>query len=231
LAGIMPILVVTASEATLARLALVYRPGEWTRVEWPRPTRSPTNEKELTMSRLPVPSDSEEFSEGTREAVRHILKTRGGSIPAPSGLLTYAERAGALLSDLVEHLRYHTSLTNAQTELAICMSARASNNDYIWNAHTRLGLQEGTREEAIHAVDTHAPLDGLTEDEALIIQFGRELLQQPSVSDATFDAVRARFGERGLMELVAVMSAYTMNANILRVVDHQPAPGARLLTR
>jgi Carboxymuconolactone decarboxylase family len=55
------------------------------------------------------------------------------------------------------HLRYHTSLTAAETELAICTSARASNADYIWNGHVRLGLQAGTREEALHAVDTHGP--------------------------------------------------------------------------
>jgi len=183
------------------------------------------------MPRLPLPSDSDAFSERTRRAIRHILDTRGGSVPAPSGLLTYAEKAGALLSDLVEHLRYHTSLTNAETELAICISARASNSDYVWNAHTRLGLQEGTREEALHAVDTHGPLDGLTTDESLIVRFGRELLEQPAVSDDTFNAVRARYGERGLMELVAIMSVYTMNANILRVVNFQAAPEATHLTR
>ena len=183
------------------------------------------------MPRLPLPSDSEAFSEGTREAVRHILATRGGNVPPPSGYMTYAEKAGALLSDLVEHLRYHTSLTEPETELAICVSARGSNSDYIWNAHTRLGLQVGTREEALQAVDTHGSLDALTADEALIIRFGRELLEQPAVSDDTFNAVRARFGERGLMDLVAVMSVYTMNANILRVVDFQPAAEARRLTR
>lgn len=183
------------------------------------------------MPRLPVPSDSDAFPEGTRRAISHILDTRGGSVPPPSGLMTYAEKAGALLSDLVEHLRYHTSLTNPETELAICISARASNSDYIWNAHTRLGLQEGTREEALHAVDTHSPLDGLTPDESLIVRFGRELLEQPAVSDDTFNAVRARYGERGLMELVAIMSVYTMNANILRVVNFQAAPEARHLTR
>jgi hypothetical protein len=51
------------------------------------------------------------------------------------------------------------------------------------------------------------------------------------VSESTFNAVRARYGDRGLMELVAVMSVYTMNANILRVVDYQAAPDARHLSR
>jgi hypothetical protein len=86
------------------------------------------------------------------------------------------------------------------------------------------------REEALHAVDTHGPLDGLTADEALIIRFGRELLESPQISDDTFNAVRARYGEKGLLELTAVMSVYTMNANILRVMDHQAAADAQHLT-
>jgi 4-carboxymuconolactone decarboxylase len=181
------------------------------------------------MPRLPIPSDTEAFSEETRAAVRHVLQTRH-SLPPPSTYLTYAGQAGALLSDLVDHLRYHTSLIGAETELAICLSARASNADYIWNGHVRLGLQAGTRQEALHAVDTHGPLDGLTADEALIIRFGRELLESPQVSDDTFNAVRARYGEQGLLELTAVMSVYTMNAAILRVMDHQAAAEARHLT-
>jgi 4-carboxymuconolactone decarboxylase len=181
------------------------------------------------MPRLPIPSDTEAFAEETRAAVRHILQTRH-SLPPPSSYLTYAGQAGALLSDLVDHLRYHTALTGAETELAICLSARVSNADYIWNGHVRLGLQAGTREEALHAVDTHGPLDGLTADEALIIRFGRELLESPQVSDATFNAVRARYGEKGLLELTAVMSVYTMNAAILRVMDYQAAAAVRHVT-
>ena len=180
------------------------------------------------MPRLPIPSDTQAFAEETRAAVRHILQTRK-SMPPPSSYLTYAGRAGALLSDLVDHLRYRTSLTAAESELAICTAARVANADYIWNAHVRLGLQAGTREEAIDAVDKHGPLDNLTADEALIVRFGRELLEAPRVSDATFDAVRARYGEKGLLELTAVMSVYVMNAAILRVMDHRAAADARHL--
>lgn len=181
------------------------------------------------MPRLPIPTDTDAFTEETRAAMRHILETRKSS-PPPSSYLTYAGQAGARLSDLVEHLRYRTSLSGAESELAICTAARAANADYIWNAHVKLGLKAGTREEALHAVDTYGPLDGLTADEALIIGFGRELLEAPRVSDDTFAAVRARFGENGLMELTAVMSVYMMNASILRVMDHQAAADARRLT-
>jgi len=181
------------------------------------------------MPRLPFPSDSDEFSDETRAAMRHILATRT-TVPPPSSYLTYAGKAGALLSDLVEHLRFHTTLTPAETELAICTAVRAADVDYIWEPHVKLGLKAGAREEAFHAIDTLAPLDGLTEDEALIIGFGRELLETKKVSDKTFEAVRKRYGEKGLLELVAVMGVYTMNATVLRAVDHQPPAGARRMT-
>ena len=44
------------------------------------------------MSRLPIPSDTAEFDEETRAAVRHILQTRK-SMPPPSSYLTYAGKA------------------------------------------------------------------------------------------------------------------------------------------
>ena len=181
------------------------------------------------MPRLPIPTDSEEFSEETRSAIRHIKSTRK-SMPPPSSYLTYAGEAGARLSDLVEYLRYHTSLTDAESELAICTAVRSANAAFIWNAHVKLGLAAGTREEAIHAVDTYGPLEDLTDDEALIIQFGRELLEAQTVSDKTYEAVKRRDSEKGMMELTALVSVYMMNATVLRVMQHPAPPDARPLT-
>lgn len=181
------------------------------------------------MPRLPMPTDSDAFSEETRAAIRHIKATRT-TMPPPSAYLTHAGKAGALLSDLVEHLRFHTTLTPAETELAICTAVRAADVDYIWEPHVKLGLAAGAREEAFHAIDTLGPLDDLTPDEALIIRYGRELLETRKVSDATVEAVRERYGEKGLLELTAVMGVYTMNATVLRAMDHPAPPGARRLT-
>lgn len=50
----------------------------------------------------------------------------------------------------------------AETELAICTGARAAKPS-ISQTDVRLGLQSGTREIALRAVDTHRPLDDLME--------------------------------------------------------------------
>lgn len=181
------------------------------------------------MPRLPFPADTDAFSEETRAAMRHILQTRT-TVPPPSSYLTHAGKAGALLSDLVEHLRFHTTLTPAETELAVCTAVRAADVDYIWEPHVKLGLAAGAREQAFNAIDTLGPLDALTPDEALIIGYGRELLETRKVRDETVAAVRERYGEKGLLELTAVMGVYTMNATILRAMDHRAPTGARRLT-
>ena len=79
-----------------------------------------------------------------------------------------------------------------------CTAVRAADVDYIWAPHVKLGLKAGAREEAFHAIDTLGPLDKLTPDEALIIRFGRELLETRKVSDATFNAAVKMFGEQGV---------------------------------
>ena len=95
-----------------------------------------------------------------------------------------------------------------------------------WGSSQRLPRLIGLR----RALDLMYSGKWLTADEALIIRYSRELLEEKQVRDATFEAVRARWGEKGALELTAVMSVYLMNATILRAVGHQPDAGARLLT-
>jgi 4-carboxymuconolactone decarboxylase len=121
-------------------------------------------------------------------------------------------------------------LTPAQTELAICVAARARNNPYIWAAHSPTALKNGISEQVIAAVDKRNPLDTVPEEEALIIQFGRELLEQHRVSDPTFDKVRARFGETGFVELSALMGYYLLIDTIITAMAIVPAPDAPKLS-
>ena len=61
-------------------------------------------------------------------------------------------------------------------------------------------------------------------DEAAIYEFCRELHETRQVSDATFKAVYDLYGERGVIDLVALTGYYTMLAMVLNVAQ-QPLPG------
>jgi hypothetical protein len=45
----------------------------------------------------------------------------------------------------------------------------------------------------------------LTAEEALIVEYGRQLFRRHRVTDDTFQAARARFGDQGVTELTALM--------------------------
>ena len=72
-------------------------------------------------------------------------------------------------------------------------------------------------------------LDGLTDDEALVIGYGREMLGGKRVSDDTFGKAEARFGVKGVTELTATIGYYAMLACALNTFEVEPAPGAERL--
>ena len=65
---------------------------------------------------------------------------------------------------------------------------------------------------------------GMQEDETIIYNFSHELHNQHGVSDVTFKAAVEKFGEQGVVDLIAVNGYYVLVSMILNV-DRTPIPG------
>jgi 4-carboxymuconolactone decarboxylase len=182
------------------------------------------------VARLPAATDRDSVSEKARPFYDQIVENRPVLRGPIAHVLPYAPEAAARIASAGNILRQNSTLTPAQTELAICVAARARNNPYIWAAHSPTALMNGVSEQVIAAVDRRSPVDPAPEDDALIVQFGRELLEQHRVSDRTFDMVRARFGEAGFVELSALMGYYLLIDTIITAMAIVPAPDAPKLS-
>ena len=62
-------------------------------------------------------------------------------------------------------------------------------------------------------------------DQALVWQFCTELHKTKQVSDATYAATKDRFGERGIIDLIAVSGYYVAVAMTLNVAQVPLPPG------
>jgi 4-carboxymuconolactone decarboxylase len=93
----------------------------------------------------------------------------------------------------------------------------------------RLGKQAGVREEAIDVIGRNGPLSELLPDEALIVDYGRQILRTKRVSKETFDAARTRFGDKVLVDLTALLGYYAMIAATLNAFEVMPPEGAARL--
>ncbi|MBT3550128.1 MAG: carboxymuconolactone decarboxylase family protein, partial [Rhodospirillaceae bacterium] len=63
-------------------------------------------------------------------------------------------------------------------------------------------------------------------DEEVLYDFASELMADKSVTDKTYAAALAEFGEATVVELVAVLGYYTSVAMVLNAFEELPADGA-----
>ena len=110
-------------------------------------------------------------------------------------------------------------------ELAILVACRATNYDFEWNAHEAAALRGGVEQKVIDVVRTNGALTGVPDADAAVIRFGRELLNDREMSSATFAKAKQLFGDKGAMDLVAVMSTYAVSGFYAIAVDEHLTAG------
>jgi 4-carboxymuconolactone decarboxylase len=90
--------------------------------------------------------------------------------------------------------------------LAVLLTAREHPQPFEWTRREAEARKEGVEPAVIDVVQHGKPLTGLTEQDAAIVQFGRELFGNHTVSAATYARALKTFGERNLVDLVDLMA-------------------------
>lgn len=142
---------------------------------------------------------------------------RDNSIGGPFNVWLRSPGVGDRLQQLGSELRFRTSLPQALNEFAILIVAREWSSQYEWFAHHRLALAAGLPASVAEDLAQGRRPEGMSDDQRIIYDFCIELHRTRFVSDAAFDAVKARFGEQGIVDLIAVSGYYvavsmTLNA-------------------
>lgn len=124
-------------------------------------------------------------------------------------------KQGALVRD-------KSGLDPKYRELAILVATRECDNKSEFIDHA---AREITRKSldphVVEVVRKRENTKGLEEKEALIIQFGRELFNQPKVSSKTFAKMEQTFGRKATLGFTLTMGYYMSNALLMRAYDTQ----------
>ena len=128
------------------------------------------------------------------------------------------------LRQTAEYIRFKTTLPQKLNEFAILVTARQWGAQYEWFAHHRLALKAGLNPAIAEDLAQGRRPNGMDADETAIYNFSQEMHTRHEVSDATYKAVVDRFGEQGVVDLIAVNGYYVMVSMILNV-DRTPMPG------
>jgi 4-carboxymuconolactone decarboxylase len=142
---------------------------------------------------------------------------RGAGVRGPFNALLRSPELCDLVQRVGAYVRYSTSLPRKLNELAICMAGRKWTAQYEFYAHRLLAIQAGLKPEIADAVANGTRPSGMDTDEAAVYDFATELLNTGQVSDAHYDAIKSRFGERGVMDLVGAVGYYSLVSMVLNV--------------
>jgi 4-carboxymuconolactone decarboxylase len=177
--------------------------------------------------RLPLPR-REELDEAGQAIYDRLADPAGGTLRGlrgPGGIQLHSPALACRSRPLNHYLRNATEFGGRVRELAILVTARAHDSQFEWAAHEAEARREGVPEAAIETVRHGRAPAGLDETDAIVIALGREIFTARKVSRDTFARALARFGRRGLVELVALMGNYAATAALLTAFDMQLDPG------
>ena len=166
-----------------------------------------------------------DMSAPQKAVVDEIVSGKRGRFGGPFQILIRSPEVCRHLGRLGEYLRWGSSLSPAQSELAICLTARHIRANYEWHAHAPLAVEGGVPAAAVEAIRTGAAPHFDAKDQALVYKLVTELIDTKRLSDASFAEGVAAFGEQGVVELGTIIGYYTAIGNALNVFEVGLPPG------
>ncbi len=173
-------------------------------------------------------SVADNIRSGPRSAVKSSSAAKPGPLGGPFNVWLRSPGVGDLIQNLGAEIRFRSSLPNKLNELAIIITARHWTCQYEWFSHHRLALEAGLDPAIGEDIAQGRHPAKMDKDETIVYNFSRELHETHGVTDATFRAAKERFGERGVVDLIAVNGFYGLVSMALNV-DKTPLPAGEKL--
>jgi 4-carboxymuconolactone decarboxylase len=174
--------------------------------------------------RMP-PLPPEAMSEEQRSAAAELAAGPRGGVRGPFIPLLRSPELMKRLQKVGEYLRYQSALERRLSEFAMLVVSRRLTQQFEWQVHYPLALEAGLAKETADALAQGARPRTMREDEETLYDFCSELLHTHGVADETYRDAAARLGERGVVDLVAVVG-YFITVSMVMNVAHTPPSSA-----
>jgi len=159
-----------------------------------------------TVTRNQVPEKYRDVFDSEVAISRNAMENGPGSVMINSPEMR--KRA----NHLVFYFREESELPQNIQEMAMILTARDKDCQYIWFAHAAKAREQGISDAFVDALRDKKPLPKLQGAEQIVVDYATELFSTNRVSEATFKAALDHFGALLLTELTTIMGYYSMLA-------------------
>jgi len=169
------------------------------------------------------PLKYDEMTAAQKTMIDHLLAGERRGANGPFNVLLRSPEVGDLAAEFGGAMRYRTGLPRDVVETIIIMTGRYWTAQYEWNSHKAAALQNGVAPAIVEAIATGKRPTGMKPEMEIAYNLIDELLTTHQVTDATFKAVKDKYGERGVFDMVGLSGWYGLVSMSLNV-DRYPMP-------
>jgi 4-carboxymuconolactone decarboxylase len=163
----------------------------------------------MTTSRMPV-IDTTKLTPAQQKVYDAIASGPRGAVRGPLAVWLTSPDLADKAQNLGAFCRFGTSLPPRLSELAILVTGAHWQAGYEWFAHAPIGIAAGLSAVAVESIRKGEAPTGLADDEQLVYAFAHEMWRDRRVSGPTYQAAKAKLGEKAVVELVGVLGYYTL---------------------
>lgn len=179
--------------------------------------------------RFPPLSD-DAMDERQRQIASKILKGRK-SLSGPFNAMLRSPAVADPLQEIGAYIRFVSPAAPRLKEFAIIMVARFWNAEFEWHIHRELAESAGLLPAKADSILAGRSPDDLGEDEAEVYRFVALLLRTGTVTDESFEGMKARFGELLVTDFITLVGYYSTASFFLNTDRHPLPAGANPMPR
>ncbi len=140
-----------------------------------------------------------------------------GRLVGPFAVMLLSPQVGDAMQRVGAAVRFRTSLTAREREVAVLAVAAGARCDFEWLAHEPAALTAGITRPQVAAIRDGRVPGGLSETETIACRLAQALLRDRSLSDDDYAAGLALLGRARLAELTWLAGYYSALALALAV--------------
>ena len=168
----------------------------------------------------------EELTPEQHQVADEVLKVSSLGIQGPYNVMLRSPAMAQRLVDLLDYLRFKTSVPRRLNEFAILMQARLWTSQVEWKAHYPLAIKAGLSEAVADDLRQGRRPSDMQPDEAVVYDLCTELSTKHELSDATFERARHILSDQQIVDLATVSGAYVLVAMQLATGKESTSDGS-----
>jgi 4-carboxymuconolactone decarboxylase len=178
------------------------------------PAKKSTKKSTLRLPQL-VESKLNPAQRALLNSMRSGPRGKSVSLGGPFGCYMHAPEIGEAIQQLSAFCRFKTRLPKRLSEFAILTVGRLWKSQYEFHVHSGDGERAGLKPRTIRALKVGRKPTKAPRDEQALYDFIIELHKKQRVSNRNYTRVQKLVGNAGLVELLAIMGAYTLTCMVL----------------